>query len=302
MELPTRLAIKGEHKVCKLLKSLYGLKQASRQWFAKLCTALLGYGFTRGNSDKSLFIKKSKSSFIALLVYVDDVLLASDSLLEIDLLKNFLHDKFTIKDLGELKYFLGLEVARSKKGVSLYQRKYALDILQDTRILGAKPATFPMDSNLKLTATDSDLYEDPSAYRRMIGRLLYLTITRPDLVYSVQVISQFLAKLVVSHYQEAIRLLRYLKATPGQRLFFSSSSKLQQKVFSNSDWAGCVDTRRSVTGFTIFLSNSLISWKSKKQATISRSFAEAEYRALATTTCEIQWFFFVLQDLNINHQ
>ncbi|XP_057958653.1 uncharacterized mitochondrial protein AtMg00810-like [Malania oleifera] len=301
MELPPGLAVKGEHKVCKLLKSLYGLKQASRQWFAKLSTALLEYGFTQGNSDCSLFIKKSESSFIVLIVYVDDVLLASDSLLEIDLLKNFLHDKFTIKDLGEPKYFLGLEVARSKKGISICQRKYALDILQDTGVLGAKPATFPMDSNLKLTATDSNLYEDPLAYKRMIGILLYLTITRPDLAYSVQVLSQFLAKPAISHYQAAIRVLRYLKATLRQGLFFSSSSELQLKAFFDSDWAGCIDTRRSVTGFAVFLGNSLISWKSKKQATISKSSAEAEYRALATTTCEIQWLLFALQDLHISH-
>ncbi|XP_057953033.1 uncharacterized mitochondrial protein AtMg00810-like [Malania oleifera] len=276
------------NKVCKLLKSLYGLKQASRQWFAKLSTTLLGYGFTQGNSYCSLFIKKFESSFLVLLVYVDDVLLASDSFLEIDLLKNFLHDKFTIKDLGELKYFLGLEVARSKKGISICQRKYALDILQDTGILCAKLAIFPMDSNLKPTATNSNLYEDRSAYRRMIERLLYLTITRPDLAYSVQVLSQFLAKPVVSHYQGTIRVLRYQKATPGQGLFFFSSSELQLKAFSNSDWAGCIDTRRSVTGFAIFLGNSLIAWKSKKQATISRSSAKVEYRALATPTCEIQ--------------
>ncbi|KAF5471061.1 hypothetical protein F2P56_011533 [Juglans regia] len=302
MELPPGLAVKAENKVCKLLKSLYGLKQASRQWFAKLSTALLDYGFTQGNSYCSLFIKKFESSFIALLVYVDDVLLASDSLQEIELLKNFLHDKCTIKNLGELKYFLGLEVARSKNGISICQRKYALDILQDTGIIGAKPAAFPMESNLKLTVTDSDLYEDPSAYRRMVGRLLSLTITRPDLAYSVQVLSQFLAKPAVSHYQAAIRVLRYLKATPGQGLFFSSSSELQLKAFSDSDWAGCVDTRRSVTGFVIFLGNSLISWKSKKQATISRSSVEAEYRALASTTCEIQWLLYGLQDLNISHQ
>ncbi|XP_041001661.1 uncharacterized mitochondrial protein AtMg00810-like [Juglans microcarpa x Juglans regia] len=238
----------------------------------------------------------------ALLVYVDDVLLASDSLLEIELLKNFLHDKFTIKDLGELKYFLGLEVVRSKNGISICQRKYALDILQDTGILGAKPVVLPMESNLKLTTTDSDFYEDPSAYKRMVGRLLCLTITRPDLAYSVQVLSQFIDKPAVSHYQATIKVLRYLKATSRQCLFFSSSSEMQLKAFSDSDWAGYVDTRRSVTGFAIFLGNSLILWKSKKQATISRSSAEAEYRALASTTCEIQWLLYALQDLNISHQ
>ncbi|KAF5480177.1 hypothetical protein F2P56_000943 [Juglans regia] len=143
---------------------------ASLQWLAKLSHALLDYGFIEGNYDCSLFIKKTTTSFIALLVYVDDVLLASDDLFEIQKLKTFLHDKFTIKNLGELKYFLGLEVARSKSGISLCQRKYALDILQDMGLIGSNPAAFPKEFNLKLTANDSNLYENDSAYRRLVGR------------------------------------------------------------------------------------------------------------------------------------
>ncbi|KAF5463501.1 hypothetical protein F2P56_019408, partial [Juglans regia] len=180
----------------------------------------------------------------ALLVYVDDILLASDSLIEIQLLKTFLHDKFTIKDLGELKYFLGLEIARSKTGISICQRKYVLDILEQTGILGARPTAFPMESNLKLSASDSNLY---------------------------------------------------LKATPGQGLFFPASSELQLKAFSDNNWVECIDTQRSVTDFAIFLGDSLISWKSKKQATISRSSADSEYRVLASTTCEIQWLLYAMQ-------
>ncbi|XP_041026996.1 uncharacterized mitochondrial protein AtMg00810-like [Juglans microcarpa x Juglans regia] len=115
--------------------------------------------------------------------------------------------------------------------------------IANTGNLGSKPAAFPMESNLKLTVDDPELYEDPSEYRRLVGRLLYLTITKPDLAYSIQVLSQFLAKPVVSHHKAAMRVLRYLKATPGQGLFFSSSSELQLKAFSDSDWAGCLDTR-----------------------------------------------------------
>ncbi|RVW89221.1 putative mitochondrial protein [Vitis vinifera] len=201
---------------------------------------------------------------MALLVYVDDVLLASDSILEIERLKTLLDAKFTIKDLGPLKYFLSLEVARSKTSISLCQRKYILDILEDTSLTRSKHVAFPMESTLKLSSNDTNFYEDPSGYRRLIDRLFYLTLTKPDLAYSVKVLSQFLAKPAVSHHQAGIRVL--------------------------SDWAGCVDTR-SVTSFAIFLGNSLISWKSKKQVTVSQSFAEAEYQALATATCEIQWFF-----------
>lgn len=152
MEVPPGLAVTQPNTVCKLLKSFYSLKQASWQWFAKLSTALLDYGFSQGNFDSSLFVKKTSTYFIVLLVYVDDVLLANDNLTEIQHLKTLLHDKFTIKDLGQLKYFFGLEVARSKSGILVSQRMYALDILQDMSLTAFKPVAFPIESNLKLTA------------------------------------------------------------------------------------------------------------------------------------------------------
>uniref|UniRef100_A0A2N9IQT6 Large ribosomal subunit protein uL13c n=1 Tax=Fagus sylvatica TaxID=28930 RepID=A0A2N9IQT6_FAGSY len=144
-------------------------------------------------------------------------------------LKKSLDAEFKLKDLGNLKYFLGLEVARSSKGISLCQRKYALEILSNSGMLGSKPMQTPMEQNLKLSETDGTLLDDPSVYRRLVGRLLYLTVTRPDL-----------------------------------------------------NWAGCPDIRRSITGYCVFLGDSLISWKSKKQHTVSRSSAEAEYRAMAS--------------------
>ncbi|XP_042952178.1 uncharacterized mitochondrial protein AtMg00810-like [Carya illinoinensis] len=302
MQLPLGFASPNDPRVCKLKKSLYGLKQASRQWFSKLSTSLIQFGFSQGKSDSSLFIKQTANSFMVLLIYVDDVILASDSLEQIAIVKKYLHDSFTIKDLGELKYFLGIEVARSKKGISLCQRKYALDILQDSGLSASKPVAFPMESNLKLSAHDSSpLLTDPAAYRRLVGRLLYLTITRPDLAYSVQALSQFMASPTTCHLQIAHRVLRYIKATPGQGIFLAANSQLHLKGYSDSDWGGCLDTRRSITRFAIFIGDSLISWKSKKQPTVSRSSAESEYRALASTTCELQWLVYLLADLNVQH-
>ena len=301
MQLPPGFHLKGETRVCKLHKSLYGLKQASRQWFAKLSSALLAAGYFQSKVDYSLFTKVSDGSFIALLIYVDDILVCSNDLSAISSLKSYLHDHFALKDLGSLKYFLGLEVARSKNGIYLSQRKYALDILEDTGFLGSRSSTTPMDPNLQLNSVHGDLLHDASLYRRLIGRLIYLTITRPDIVFSVQILSQFMDKPRQPHLDAAHHLLRYIKQSPGQGIIFSAVSKIQLNAFCDSDWATCTETRRSITGYSILLGSSPISWKSKKQNTVSRSSAEAEYRAMATTSCEITWLLQLLKDLQVSH-
>jgi hypothetical protein len=244
-----------------------------------------------------LFTKTIGSSFIALLVYVDDIVLASNDSKIIDEFIVFLNTQFKLKDLGPLKFFLGLEVARNSKGIAICQCKFALEILNDAGQLAAKPAKFPMEPNVHFSTTEGALLEDPTVYRRLIGRLLYLTTTRPDLTYSVHTLSQFMQSPRQPHMQAALRVLRYIKSAPGQGLFFPSSSACHLKAFCDSDWAACLDTRRSITGFCVFLGSSLISWKSKKQHTVSRS--SAEYRSMATVTCELTWLFQLLTDLHV---
>lgn len=163
-----------ENMVCKLHKSIYGLKQALRQWLSKFSNAFNAHGFTQSKSNYSLFTKGSGNSFIALLVNVDDILITRCNQLEITSFKSFLHSQFKLKDLGNLKYFLGLEIARSKKGIFLSQKKYALQLLVDSGFLACKPAMLRMDPKLKLSSLDGDLVPDTSMYRSLIGRLLYL--------------------------------------------------------------------------------------------------------------------------------
>ncbi|GAU46710.1 hypothetical protein TSUD_287990 [Trifolium subterraneum] len=301
MSPPPGLSLPTHNLVCKLQRSLYGLKQASRQWNTELTDTLTSHGYIQSKSDYSHFTKQSSSGFTVILVYVDDLVLGGTDVEEINSIKRLLDKKFSIKDLGLLKYFLGFEVARSQKGISLCQRKYTLDLIKDTGLLGSKPCNTPMQPQLQLHTASGDPISDPIVYRRLIGRLLYLTHTRPDIAYTVSKLSQFLAKPSTEHMLAAIHVLKYIKQSPDQGLFYKSNSSLKLKGFSDSDWGACPDTRRSTTGFCFYLGNSLISWKSKKKNIVSRSSSDAEYRALAQATCEGQWLMYLLQDFKIAH-
>ncbi|XP_060962007.1 uncharacterized mitochondrial protein AtMg00810-like [Cannabis sativa] len=304
MKLPPGLTLPpsisaDSNPVCKLHKSIYGLRQSSRQWYKNLSDALLQEGFHQSQADYTLFTRGSEDQFIALLVYVDDIVLTGPNLDVLHQVQSSLYQKFKLKTLGPLRYFLGFEIARSKDGLFLSQRKYTIQLLEDTGYVGCKPAKTAMDPRTKLDDQQGDLLTNPSAYRQIIGKLLYLTLSRPDITFAVNCLSQFMSNPRSPHLQALNHLLRYLKGNLGQGLLYSPTSSLHLRGFSDSDWASCPVTRRSTTGFCIFIGDYLISWKTKKQPTISKSSAEAEYRALAATTSEITWIQYLFKDLHI---
>ncbi|XP_075666058.1 uncharacterized protein LOC142635884 [Castanea sativa] len=281
-------------------KALYGLKQAPRAWFQRFSSFLIHLGFYCSRADTSLFVFHRQSDIIYLLLYVDDIILIGNNSSLLDRFTCKLHSEFATKDLGSLSYFLGLEATPTTDGLFLSQLKYARDILTRAQLLDSKPIHTPMVVSQHLSS-DGPLFPDPTLYRSLVGALQYLTITRPDIAHAVNSVSQFLHSPTEDHFLAVKRILCYVKGTLHFGLNFRSSTTPGALVaYSDADWAGCPDTRRSTSGYSIYLGNNLVSWSAKKQPTVSRSSCESEYRALALTAAELLWLMHLLRDLKVS--
>ena len=299
MEVPPGLeSYSKTSKVCRLKKSLYGLKQSPRAWFERFTRAVKQYGYLQCQADHTLYVKHSPGGKITILiVYVDDIILTGDYDEEIQRLKKVLAKEFEIKDLGSLKYFLGMEIARSKQGIVVSQRKYILDLLRETKMLECKPAETPMDYTVKLGMIENGAPVDKGRYQRLVGKLIYLSHTRPDIGFPVSTVSQFMNNPTEEHMDAVFRILRYLKMTPGKGLYFKRGSNRSTEIFTDADWAGTITDRRSTSGYCTYVWGNLVTWRSKKQAVVSRSSAEAEFRAMAQGICEGIWLRRLLTEL-----
>jgi hypothetical protein len=284
--------------VCRLHKSIYGLKQAPRAWFMRLSQALLELGFSNSIMDTSLFLFHQHSIHIFVLIYVDDILVSSNSPAVVSGLISHLHRDFAVKDLGPLSYFLGIQATRQPQALYLTQSKYVTVLLHRTHMDGAKPASTPCTTAGKLSRFDGDPLGDPAEYRHIVGALQYCTLTRPDMAYSVNQLCQFLHSPTTVHMVAAKRVLRYLKGTLNFGLCYTRGS-LRLNGYCDSDWAGSPDDRRSTTGYGMYLGSCLISWAAKKQSVVAKSSTEAEYRSMALAVAEMYWFCMLLQELRV---
>lgn len=261
---------------------------------------MLHMGYKQSQGDHTLFVKHSASGGVtALLVYVDDIIVTGDDLVGMEKLKDRLVKEFEIKELGKLKYFLGIEVAHSQQGIFISQQKYVLDLLKETGKLGCKPVETPIEFNHKLGDDPQDITVDKHSYQRLVGRLIYLSHTRPDIAYAVSVVSQFMHNPKASHLTAVHRILQYLKGTPGKGILFKKGEGLTLEAYTDADYAGSMVDRRSTSGYCTFLGGNLVTWRSKKQNVVARSSAEAEFRSMALGICELLWLKIILEDLKI---
>lgn len=285
--------------VCRLHKSLYGLKQAPRAWFRRLSQKLIELGFSESKLDYSLFTLHSAQHQIFVLVYVDDILVTGSTASAITNVIHQLKSEFHVKDLGHISYFLGIQASRDHRGLHLRQSAYISDLLNKTKMAGAKPLSSPTISGSKLSSEECDLLEDPTAYRQIVGALQYCTISRPDISYAVNQLCQFMHQPREPHWCAVKRVLRYLKGSIDYGLSYTPSF-ISLSAFCDSDWAGSPDDRRSTSGYGVFLGRNLISWSAKKQSVVSRSSTEAEYRSMALATAELYWLRMLLQELRVS--
>jgi hypothetical protein len=287
-----------ESHVYKLNKALYGLKQALRAWYGRIDSFLQSLGFSKSIADPNLYINIVKNHHVILVLYVDDLFLTEEEHL-IAQTKRELSAEFEMKDLGLMHYFLGLEVWQKPSEIFLSQRRYAVDVLPRFGMLDCKSMTTPMISNLKKLhdqATGSDP-EDPTVYRQIIGSLMYLVHTRPDICYAVNTLNQFMCEPKHIHMFAAKHILRYVRGAIAYGLRYTSSGGVMFHGYTDSDWMGNTVDQKSTFGYCFILGSSMISWSSRKQGSIAQSTAEAEYIVASVASREAVWLRKLLSDL-----
>jgi hypothetical protein len=306
MEQPKGFIKEGdEHLVCKLIKSLYGLKQAGRVWNEEINAFLCSVGFYRSLADPCIYVRLDDPTNI-IGMHVDDECITGSTQEAIDRTKSELSGKYTIKDLGPVKFLLGWEITRDReaKTLSISQKGYIERTLEKFGMLNCASVSTPMTPGVRLTreqcATAHEDVEqmDSKPYQALVGTLMYLMVsTRPDICHAVGVLAQFMHQPGKAHWDAAKRVLKYLKGTKSMQLTYSSSPVFSIDAYADADWAGDLDTRKSTSGFVVRVNGAAIAWASRKQKSVATSTFEAEYVAAAVAAKEVLWLRQLLQEL-----
>ena len=301
MSQPKGFAMKGhEHKVCKLVKSLYGLKQALRAWYEKLTEHLLKLNFKHYDlNDATLFVKKVNKTVVYLVVYLDDLLMTRNNESYISSIKKELRKSFEMTHLGYVQYYLGIEVTQHPKSIFLSQKKYIGDLLNRFGMKECNPLTTSMEQKLKLTSIEGKEFENATKYRQLVGSLNYLTTTKPNISFIIGILSRFMQNPCEGHWPTTKRVLRYLKGTQDFEIKYTQVEDFSLIGYSNSDFDGDKEAGLYTSRYAMSLGSGAISWRSHKQLVPTNSTTEVEYVVAAEATKEIVWLNKILEDLQV---
>ncbi|KAM0029839.1 putative RNA-directed DNA polymerase [Helianthus debilis subsp. tardiflorus] len=276
-----------EGMVFKLHKALYGLKQAPRAWYSRIDGYLVQHGYKRSQSEPTLYIKRGGTG--------DVIILLAE-------FKEKMIKEFEMTDIGVLNYFLGLEVNQQSKGTFLSQQKYARDLLRRFGMQQCKPVSTPMNANDKLQREDGGAAADEFMFRSLVGGLIYLTHTRPDITFAVGVVSRYMHKPSVHHMGAARRILRYIAGTMNMGLWYERAEHVILVGYTDSDWAGSIDDRKSISASVFSVGSAAVTWSSKKQDIVALSTTEAEYVSATAAACQATWMRKILIELGLEQE
>ncbi|KAL4011046.1 hypothetical protein IC575_028092 [Cucumis melo] len=273
LEQPPGYSVKGqEYKVLKLKKTLYGLKQAPRMWNSRINKYFLDNGYLRCPYEHSLYIKvNGHGDILVVCLYVDDLIFTRNCASMFEDLKKARTQEFEMTDIGLMSYYLGIEVKQSEEGIFISQERYTREILEKFNMMNSKPVATPVETRTKLSKHEEGDDVDPSYFKSLVGSLRYLTCTRPDILFSVGLVSRFVESPTTTHLKVTKRILRYLKGTLDYGLFYSSSKEFKLEGYCDSDWAGDTNDQKSTSGYVFFIDNTAFTWSFKKQPIVRQN-------------------------------
>lgn len=279
-----------EEKVYKLKKALYGLKQSPRAWYGRIEAYFNKEGFQKCPFEPTFFVKSTEEGeFLIVSIYVDDLIVTGTSLKLIEEFKALMKSEFDMTDMGEMRYFLGVEVIQNADGIYLSQRKYAREMLERFNMKDCNYVKNPIVPGGKLVKNDESGFVDATLYKQMVGCMMYLAATRPDLMFVISLLSRFMETPTEQHMAAMKRVLRYIKGTVELGVFYKRNGSNTLVAYSDSDYAGDYDSRRSTSGYVCFLSGAAIAWSSKRQPIVTLSTTEAEFVAATACACQVVW-------------